>query len=109
MSTLREFEILDTIHHMIKRKRRGTPYELANRLNISRSCLYDYINKLEDYGAEISYSRSSQSFYYKNDFEFKLIIQTGTMNKIFGGKKIFRPIFLDGVRLRLKNQNKIGQ
>ncbi|MBN1598335.1 MAG: helix-turn-helix domain-containing protein [Bacteroidales bacterium] len=101
MNTLSELENLEKIHHIIKIRKRGTPGELANRLNISRSCLYRYISKLEEFGAEVVYSRTGGFFYYKNNFEFRLVVEINAMLKTFGGKNFFRPFILDGGILHL--------
>lgn len=84
MNTLSELKSLERIHSFIKTKRNGKPKELADRLGISRSCLYRNIQKLEELGAEITYSRMAGHFYYENDFEFKITIETNSFCEIYG-------------------------
>jgi predicted DNA-binding transcriptional regulator YafY len=57
------------IHQLIKQEKTGSPAELAKKLRISRSQLYNVIEELEDYGALIKYSRKKETFYYNADFE----------------------------------------
>ena len=56
---------LESIHIAIKNKIIGTPKEIAEKLKISRACLYYYIESLKDAGAEVEYNRTSQHFFYK--------------------------------------------
>ena len=70
---------LESIHIAIKNKIIGTPKEIAEKLKISRACLYYYIESLKDAGAEVEYNRTSQHFFYKNEFDLKLIIEAITL------------------------------
>lgn len=61
--------------HLIRTKATGTSYELADKLGISRRCVFDHINILKDLGAPISFCRKRNSFYYTEDggFQFKFL------------------------------------
>lgn len=89
----------------------------TGRVNISRSCFYEYLDELKSYGAEIEYCRKIKSYYYLNDFsiEFeikiadKTILSNDKLNNIFGGnnKKITPYFIMDGDGLYLSvNQEK---
>ena len=84
---LERFQKLDTL---IKTECTGTPMELANKLEISRSHLYRLIENLKDYGADICYSRKKLNFYYKKPFNIGTILPLNSlsvlkMEKIKGG------------------------
>ncbi|MBK3519541.1 HTH domain-containing protein [Carboxylicivirga marina] len=68
MKFIMQMERYERILHLIKRKATGTPQELAKRLNISESSLYDYLRVLKAKGADIEYSNSRQSYVLNNDF-----------------------------------------
>ncbi|HFA49584.1 MAG TPA: helix-turn-helix domain-containing protein [Bacteroidetes bacterium] len=69
MAFVQQLNLLIRLHYLIKRKATGTPDELAKRLSISRSALYNYIEVLRDLGAQITYCRSRQTFHYYEEFE----------------------------------------
>jgi predicted DNA-binding transcriptional regulator YafY len=60
------------LHELIKKEETGTPQQLADSLQISRSYLYKVIGKLNDYGAKIKYDRTRHTFYYKESFKITL-------------------------------------
>lgn len=79
------------IHQFIRNESTGTPCEFAERLRISRRQLYYCLEEFKDFGAQIMYSRTKNSFCYTNDFEFILTVKTSPLNyqeksHIFGGK-----------------------
>lgn len=88
MKKLRELETLCTVHRAIKFRMFGSASEIADKIGLSRSCLYKYINEIENLGGEVSYSRSKHCFYYQNDFELKIKIETSEINRVFGGRNI---------------------
>ncbi|GAO41958.1 HTH domain-containing protein [Flavihumibacter petaseus] len=61
---------LDRLDNLIRTKSTGTPQDLANKLNISRSTLYEYIGLLKSMGAPISFCRRRNSFYYEVEGKF---------------------------------------
>ena len=67
---MRLFEYVDKLSifdKLVRQERTGTPGELAERLSIGRSTLYEMIDELRSRGAEIKYSRPKGTFYYYND------------------------------------------
>jgi len=62
-------DCLCRLHELIQQGRTGTPDELACRLRISRAQLYRILNVLNDYGADVRYSRTSNTFAYNNSFK----------------------------------------
>ena len=63
-------EKLSILNKLIRQERTGTPGDLAQRLSISRSKLYEIIDELNSRGTEIKYSRNRNTFYYNNDLFF---------------------------------------
>jgi excisionase family DNA binding protein len=104
MNHLEFLEKLIILEQLIRREHTGTPDELAERLHISRSTVYEIIEELNMRGVEIKYSRRKCTFYYKNDafLEVRFNIKSLTeiedideLKNISGGCKLFlfRPIF----------------
>ncbi len=79
---------LCAVHRAIKTKIKGSTSEIADQVGISRSSFYKYVEEISDYGGEVSYSRTSRSFYYKEPFKIKLEIMSDGMSKIFGGNNV---------------------
>lgn len=65
-------EKLSVLDKLLRQGHTGTPSELAKRLSISRSTLYDIIDELHSRGVEIKYSRSRYTFYYHNHVALNL-------------------------------------
>ena len=65
-------ELLERLNELINRKGTGSPNELAKKLKTSRSSLYRYLDDLKLMGAEISFCKHRQSFYYENNASFKI-------------------------------------
>ncbi len=83
----------------------GTPKEFANKLNISRSQLYNLIDDLKEFEAPIKYSKLNKTFYYEKeyDFQFKyslIIISDDVSREIFGGF-CNNPVLLYGINVNL--------
>lgn len=75
-------QLLDTIarvhliHKLIQRKATGTPDEFAEKLHLKRRQLYNILEEFRDYGASVKYNRADSTFYYDNDFEILVKINT---------------------------------
>lgn len=99
MNFIKQIERLQLLNKLIQEQNTGTPEELANRLNLSRRQLYNYIEELKDIGLEVCYSRRYTSFYFENRKKLKIdfsleILETEEKLKIDGGKcKKFLPCF----------------
>ena len=55
---------IERIHQLISLKATGAPDELAQRLGVSRSTVYEFIESMKNLGAEIEYCRSKRTFVY---------------------------------------------
>lgn len=65
---------MQKLHRLIEQEVTGTPKELAKRMHVSERSVYGLIEQLKDYEASICYSRSRRTYYYSDDFEFKVNI-----------------------------------
>ena len=86
MATIINTIKLAKLHTLIKSGINYTSTELAKRIGISTSCVYNYFDELEQYGAMIKYDKTNKRYYYTNDFEFKIIIISEEQKLIVGGK-----------------------
>lgn len=90
MTLYQQINRLEYIHYLIRTSATGDPDMFARRINVSRRQLYNLLDEIKDFGAEIKYSRTLQSFYYVKPFEldFKTNIRQLTVaetNIISGG------------------------
>ena len=73
MKKLVDLEMLDRLDHLIRLCATGTPVELADRLGISYSSLYETISFMKKaLKAPIRYNTYRQSFEYESDPDFYL-------------------------------------
>lgn len=87
MKFIEQIERIQYLDKLIKKRSTGTPEELANRLGISRSQLYNIIGYLNDIGTEINYSRMRRTFYYESggkDVEINFSI------KVIAGDEVYK-------------------
>lgn len=90
MDKMKFLERLQRLHEQIKDENTGRPHEAAEALHVSERRLYQMLNFLKDWGAEIKYSRRQRTYYYTSDFELRVqvsveVIQNGTAREIYGG------------------------
>ncbi|WP_298116740.1 HTH domain-containing protein [Flavobacterium sp.] len=105
MNILKQTDRIKKIHKLILEEKTGTPIELADKLSISRSQLYNVIETLKEFDAPIKYSKKTNSFYYTKPFDLELkfsltIILDEEKREIFGGYN-FCPTLLDGCFINL--------
>jgi len=55
---------LERLALLIKRKRTGTIKELSSRLSVSPRTVDNDLRQLRDWGADIKYCKSNNTFYY---------------------------------------------
>ncbi|KAA6303548.1 MAG: hypothetical protein EZS26_000099 [Candidatus Ordinivivax streblomastigis] len=63
---------LYNIHKWIQQGETGTPDEFAEYFHLSRRQLYNILDELKDYGADIRYSRTTHSYFYANEFDISI-------------------------------------
>jgi len=84
MTFLEKLQVIERVDGLIKRKATGTADELAERLGVSRSTVFEIINCMKAMGAEIEYNTSRQSYFYTVDKELSIgFVHSG---QIIGGK-----------------------
>jgi len=84
---VQKYSQLTKAHQLIKKQIKGTPEEIAKRIDLSKSRFYNYMEELKQLGAEIKYCRTCQCFKYTNNFKLKVTIETNEMTKILGGQQ----------------------
>jgi hypothetical protein len=93
MKFLNYFERIKAIDHCIQLKSTGTPKELSEKLSISERALYETLNLMKDFGAEIFYNPCIRSYCYENEGQFEVkfgFVHIGNnKNKSEGGGKYF--------------------
>jgi predicted DNA-binding transcriptional regulator YafY len=67
-------ERLQWIHELILREATGTPDELARRFRLSKRHVYNMLDKLREKDAIIEYSNIKRTYYYVEEFEFRVTI-----------------------------------
>jgi len=79
-----KLRMIERIDHLIKIKATGSARDLAERIQISKSAVYDTIDLMKAMGAEIEYCTHRRSYYYQTD----RVLALGYVNKskIYGGK-----------------------
>lgn len=98
MNFVEIIERINRLHKLIEQERTGTPTDLAKKLGISRSTLYNMIEELKSYDAPIEYSRSRGTFYYTKGFDMDIQLSFGKIHdeselkKINGGSKVFHSV-----------------
>ena len=72
MNPFDRIDRLYKIHQLILQENTGTPDEFAALFHLSRRQIYNIIDILKDYGADIRFSRTKHTFYYANEFEMSI-------------------------------------
>lgn len=88
MSIISNINKLKTMNSEIKNEQTGNPYEFAQKLKISRSMLYNYLEEIKALGAGIKYNRKNRTFYYENEFDVKMEIHFDKEESKKSDKKI---------------------
>ena len=115
MTIFQHIDRMKYIHHLIRTQATGEPDNFAQKLRISRRQLYNILEELKDFGAEIKYSRTHQTFYYALPFvlEIKVKMQCldvaecetvfgGSILSLFNNNGSFRAIKLHGSLVTLQ-------
>ncbi len=91
MKFIKQIERLQKLNKLIGQQCTGSPDELAQKLNLKRSQLYEVLEQLKLEGAPIAYNRKLATFYYSHEFIFEINLQvkmlTGNeVKNIYGGR-----------------------
>lgn len=105
MNLLKQINRIERIDQLIRMKATGTPQELAKRLSISRSTLYNILEFMKSQGGKVYYCQTKQSFCYEKEvhFYFGFSPEKIKLKRVVGGKQIFfrNPDLLDWEQLHL--------
>jgi len=96
------FKLLDRlgrIDQLIRQKRTGNAEEFAEKLNISRRQVYNWLDELKSYGLEIAYDRELRSFVYLKSYQINISFDIKELSKeeaieIKAGVNILKKIVL---------------
>lgn len=61
---------IQQIDRLIRQQRTGPPGELAERMGLSESTIYAYLQYMRNTGAPIAYSKKQKTYYYLYQVEF---------------------------------------
>lgn len=70
MRLIDKIQQLDRIDKLIRMKATGGPKELARKIGLGESTLYEYLKLMKEMGAPIEFSRTRNSYYYTADTTF---------------------------------------
>tara|TARA_R110001583_G_scaffold92206_1_gene234568 strand:+ start:2983 stop:3297 length:315 start_codon:yes stop_codon:yes gene_type:complete len=98
MKTIKQLERLRKAHRLIQQECTGTPFEFAVKLNISEREIFRVIEYLKELDADIFFSRSLNSYYYKEDFDLIVNVTVKVLVKqelrtIYGGYVLMQENF----------------
>ena len=75
MSISETIIILHRLDSLIQKKSTGSDVTLAEKFNVSRRMIHNYLNEMREMGAEISYDHTLRSYYYVNAFSVKSVFE----------------------------------
>ena len=87
MKIFEQIDRLQRIDQLIRMESTGCPQELANKLDISVSTLYELLNCLKQFGAKIYYNRVKISYAYEEPTELIFKLEKKKLSKVIGGLK----------------------
>ena len=76
MKFVLQIERLQYLDELIRKRSTGSPSELAEKLGIGRSQLYNLLSYLGDIGMEAKFSRKRNTFFYKHSHKDMEILQS---------------------------------
>jgi biotin operon repressor len=106
-------KILDVVERLMKmdklirQKRTGNAKVFADKLNISRSHLFNHLEELKDIGIEVSYNRKMTTYEYSGEMELEIqnplrvISRKDQLSEISGGSFCKSPSFVDSSQVYL--------
>ena len=72
MTFLEKIQIIERIDQLIRMKATGSPNELAERLNVSKRCVFYILNIMKNMDAPIVYCNNRRSYYYEYKCELNI-------------------------------------
>jgi hypothetical protein len=71
-------EKLYRIDFFIRTKSTGSPDDFCERLDISKSTLFEYLKIMKEHGAPIKWDKYKNSYYYEFEGKFKFFFKKNT-------------------------------
>ena len=114
MSLHKNLQRLKHIDSLIRIKATGSPKELAGKVGISRSVLFEFINEMKEEGFKIAFSKTINSYYYTEEGNltehfFEKSLSRIEMRAITGGESFLKyfqsPIISDCELVALWKKN----
>ncbi len=68
MKIIELVERLNRVHKLILNKKTGRPDDFAKTIKVSKSQIFNYLDYIRDFGAEITYNSSAESYEYTGDY-----------------------------------------
>jgi len=91
MRFFEKIKVIERIDQLIRMKATGSARDLAKRLEVSKSTVYEIIDIMKCMGADIEYCNQRKSYYYKENKV--LAIGFVEKSKVNGGKSIMSSFF----------------
>jgi len=88
---------LSRLDGLISSKKTGNSTELAHKIKLSRSQIFNYLDYLKDLGVEINYNKSTRSYEYTGEFIPEIqsplkIVRKSELEQIEGGLMYFTTV-----------------
>lgn len=81
MSIIKYLDRIKRMDELIRRRATGTTNQFAERLEISRSTLMEYLDILRNLGAPIAYDKFRNSYYYIYSCKLKIGFESNRLNE----------------------------
>ena len=72
MNLTKYLERFERLHRMIGKRATGSPAELAEKLDLSKRAVFEYIRVMREMGAPISFCHIRQTYYYERSVRFSM-------------------------------------
>ena len=90
MAFIKKLKLLERIDALVARKGTGSAEDLADKLGICRSSIFNHLDTLRQFGAEIDYCKFKKSYFYVNDKRPRLpMIPKSDSENYYGGESFF--------------------
>ncbi|MCY1636526.1 HTH domain-containing protein [Marinifilum sp. D737] len=104
---LKVVERLMLLDRLLKKGETGNAKQLASKLGVSRSQVFNHFDELKDLGVKVRFNKSKSSYEYFGDYELevryplKVILKDEELKENSGGTFRQSPSLLDCFRLTL--------
>lgn len=89
MSFIKKIRTIERVDALIRRKATGSPRELATKLELSESSVYNVINLIREMGGPVQFNPHCNSYYYEYEVELNIgfLPKENNLNRINGGEE----------------------